>query len=464
MTAPLKLKENKPSPVLRSEVVIFRQFVDDDLGCASYLVGDGETREAVVVDPAYAIEHYLAAAEQEGVRIVWVLETHTHADHVSGHGRFALEHGIPVGIHPAAEVEFEHEPLEDGREINFGDVALRVLHTPGHRPEHCCFAVVDRTRAAEPWLVLTGDSLFVGDAARPDLAIEAVDGARALYASLQRLLELPDGVEVFPGHVAGSLCGAAMSSKASTTIGFERRFNQMLSGRGEDEFVNASALTRSPRPPNLERIVALNRGSFLGTPDAIEETEELTPPILDVRPADVFGAGHATGAINVPLERKGFGTKAAFVLLEGERPLIQASSRAQAEDAARRLRAVGVLELRGFVLHAPETETLETVDVDELERLLAEGAIEVIDVRELHERDDGYIPGSRNIPYRLVREYGEELKDEGRPVVTICESGSRAAVAASVLAAEGVDARPVLHGGVPDWEQQGGATVEFRRC
>jgi len=249
--------------------VIFRQFVDDDLGCASYLVGDSEINEAVVVDPAYAIEQYLVAADQEGVRIVRTLETHTHADHVSGHGRLALEHGIPVSIHSAAKAAYDHDPLEDGEEIVLGDVAIPVLHTPGHRPEHCCFAVIDRTRAEEPWLVLTGDSLFVGDAARPDLAVEAVDGARELYGSLQRLLELPDGVEVFPGHVSGSLCGASMSPKASTTIGFERRFNPMLTVAGEDEFVSESALTRSPRPPNLERIVELNRGPFVGAPEQI---------------------------------------------------------------------------------------------------------------------------------------------------------------------------------------------------
>jgi hydroxyacylglutathione hydrolase len=444
--------------------VIFRQFVDDDLGCASYLVGDAETGEAAVVDPAFEIDHYLSAAEQEGVKIVRTLETHTHADHVSGHGRLALEDGVPVAIHPAAEVTYSHDPLEDGREIVLGNVALRVLHTPGHRPEHCCFAVVDRTRAEEPWVVLTGDSLFVGDAARPDLAVELADGARDLYTSLQRLLELADGVEVFPGHVAGSLCGASMSSKGSTTIGFERRFNPMLTVAGESEFMAAAAHTRSPRPPNLERIVAMNSGPFLAAPRPIEETEELEPPILDVRPAEVFAGGHAAGALNVPLVRSGFATKAAFVLEPGERPLIHAASREQAEDAARRLRAVGFLELAGYVLHAPETETLQPIEIDELNRLLADDAVEVIDVRELHERDDGYIPGSRNIPYRLLREYGDELREDGRPVVTICESGARAAVAASVLAAAGVEARPVLHGGVPDWEASGGSTVEFRRC
>ena len=255
-----------------------------------------------------------------------------------------------------------------------------------------------------------------------------------------------------------------MSSKASTTIGFERRFNRMAKAADEDEFAAESAHVRSPRPPNLERIVELNRGSFVGASRPVEEVDSLEPPLLDVRQADDFARGHAPGALNVPLERSGFATKAAFVLRAEELPLLVARTPQEAQDAARRLRAVGFLDLRGYVLHAPETETLAPIGVDELRRLVADEAVEVIDVRELHERDDGYIPGSRNIPYRLVREYRDELKEEQRPVVTICESGARAAIAASVLAAAGVEARPVLHGGIPDWEENGGTTVEFHRC
>ena len=217
--------------------MIFTQFVDDDLGCASYLIGDEEEGVAVVVDPPYAIDPVLAEAGRRGVRLTAVLETHTHADHVSGHGRLALDHGLPVHVHPVAGVDYPHVPLADGGEVEVGSVRLRCIHTPGHRPEHCCFAVVDRTRAEEPWLVLTGDSLFVGDTARPDLAVGGMEGAEGLFHSLRRLLELPDGVEVYPGHVAGSLCGKAMSSKASTTIGFERRFNPMLSLAELDAFV-----------------------------------------------------------------------------------------------------------------------------------------------------------------------------------------------------------------------------------
>ncbi len=442
----------------------FRQLVDDDLGCASYLIGDEESGAAVVVDPAYAIEQYLEDAERHDLRVERVLETHTHADHVSGHGRLALEHGVPISVHPAAEAEFAYEPLADGQEIELGAVLLRVLHTPGHRPEHCSFAVSDRSRTDEPWLVLTGDSLFVGDTARPDLAVAAREGAAGLYRSLRRLLELADGVEVYPGHVAGSLCGAAMSSKASSTIGFERRFNRALGLETELDFVAETAAIGAPRPPNLERVVALNRGPFVGAPDELRLLESADgATVLDVRPAPEFAAGHVPGALNVPVSSSGFATKAGFVLRGDEAVVLHAASSSERERAAQGLRAVGFLELAGYVESPATPERVRPVDLDELESLLSEGSVRVIDVREVEERDGGYIAGSRHIPYRLVRACADELRD-GPPVVTICESGPRAAIAASVLAAGGVEARPVLRGGIEAWRARGNRTVEFRRC
>jgi hydroxyacylglutathione hydrolase len=442
--------------------VLFRQFVDDDLGCASYLIGDEDSGEALVVDPSYAIEPHLEAAEDEGVRITRVLETHTHADHVSGHGRFALEHGVSVSIHPAADPEYPFDPLEDGQLIELGQVCVRVIHTPGHRPEHCAFAVIDGERADEPWLVLTGDSLFVGTAARPDLAVEAAEGARDLYQSLKRLLELPDGVEVHPGHVSGSLCGSDMSSKRSTTIGFERRFNHSVD-QDEDEFV-AESIRAGVKPANMDRIVELNRGPFIGAPEPIEPLNGGgTGAVLDVRSAEDFAAGHARGAINVAVEAGGFATKAAFALPPGERVVVHAATDEQAEHAARGLRSVGIFDLAGYLLGPPSQEQPGYVEIDELDQVLASDDVELLDVREPHERDQGYIAGSRNIPYRLVREWADDLQG-GKPVVVICSSGSRATVAASVLAAAGIEARPVLHGGVQDWAERGGETVSFRRC
>ncbi|MBA2360316.1 MAG: MBL fold metallo-hydrolase [Actinobacteria bacterium] len=443
--------------------MLFRQFVDDDLGCASYLIGDESSGEAVLVDPVYAVDQYLESADRESVRIVRVLETHTHADHLSGHGRLALDHDIPVSVHPAAEPEHPYDPLADGGEIAVGAVCIRVLHTPGHRPEHCAFAVVDTERADEPWLTLTGDSLFVGDTGRPDLAVEAVEGARALYGSLQRLLELSDGVEVYPGHVAGSLCGSGMSSKASSTIGFERRFNHKLARADEEEFVS-EAIRAGVRPPNMERIVELNRGPFVGSPAPITPLNgDGGDAILDVRPAQAFAAGHVRGALSVPVGGGGFATKAAFVLPQGERVVIHAADDEQARRAAVGLRSVGILDLLGYLLSPPAQEEAPAVDLEELDRLLEADQVEVVDVREPHERDAGYIPGSRNIPYRLIREWADDLEG-GKPVVTICSSGSRAGVAASVLVVAGVDARPVLDGGIQDWADRGGKTVSFRRC
>jgi hydroxyacylglutathione hydrolase len=443
--------------------VIFTQFVDDALGCASYLVGDETTGEAAVVDPAFAIEQYLEEAEHRGVRLVRVVETHTHADHVSGHGRLALEHDLPVSIHPAAEVEYEHDAMPDGSELELGEVVLRCIHTPGHRPEHCCLAVVDRSRGDEPWLVLTGDSLFVGDVARPDLAVEAREGAEGLFHSLRRLVELADGVEVYPGHVAGSLCGKAMSSKASTTIGFERRFNHALAHSDLASFIAETAGNSTPRPPNMERIVELNRGPFLGAQPAPEELAE--PPVgsqlLDVRAVDVFVRGHLDGAVSVPVSGTRFSTKAAFVL-DPEQPLAVAATDAdEAADAVRGLRSVGFLGIAGYVLGGG-SQALPLVSVDELDALLADGA-QLLDVREKDERDEGYIPGSTNIPYRLLSRSENDLPDD-RPIVTICDSGARSVIAASVLTARGLDARAVSPGGVEDWQRAGKPLVEFRRC
>ena len=442
--------------------MIFHQFLDDDLGCACYLVGDEEAGTAVVVDPPYVIEPVLAEAERLGVRVVRTIVTLTHADHVSGHGRLALEHGIPVSVHADAGVEYANDPMRDGDEIEVGAVTLQVIHTPGHRPEHCCLTVVDHSRGGEPWLVLTGDSLFVGDAARPDLAVGALEGAEGLFYSLRRLLELSDGVEVFPGHVAGSLCGRAMSSKPSTTIGFERRFNPSLQLTAVDEFIAESAAISAPKPPNLGRIVETNSGPFVGATPLAQELA--APPegaqLLDVRPVAAHLAGHRPGAISVPVSGTSFATKAGFVL-DAEQPVcVLAETFDEAQRAIRGLHAVAFFDIAGFVLGGGDERT-DSVTVEELDALIAAGA-EVIDVREQDDRDTGYIPGSRNVPYRLLATCCPDIPVD-RTVVTICDTGPRAVIAASILRTRGYDARPVVGGGMIDWRARGGDVVEFGR-
>ena len=440
---------------------MFRQLVDDDLGCASYLIGDAEAGVAVAVDPPYAIEPLLEEAARAGVRIVRVLETHTHADHVSGHGRLALEHGIPVSTHPLGEPEYPFDPVSDGDELAVGAVAIRVVHTPGHRPEHCSFVVL---LDGEPQLVLTGDSLFVGDAARPDLAVGAREGAEGLFHSLRRLTALPEGVEVYPGHVAGSLCGGSMSAERFSTIGAEKQTNAALQIPVLEDFVVSSSCISAPRPPTVERVVALNRGPFLSAPEPLRPIAyEPGLTVLDVRPAVDHATGHTRGAFNVPVSGSSFATKAGFVLDPDERIAIHASSWEDAERAARGLRAIGLLEVEGVLQDPPTGDGFEPVAVGDLDALLAEGETQVLDVREKDEHDEGYIPGTRHMSYRLLRACATDVAD-GRPIVTVCESGPRACVAASILRAAGVDARPVLAGGISDWRARGGHTVEFRRC
>ena len=211
--------------------MLFRQIIHEDLGCASYLVADRESGVAVVVDPQWDVEPYRRLARLHGVRIGHLLETHNHADHVSGHGRLVRQTGATVHAHELAEAEYPHESFADGWTLTLGDLTIEAIHTPGHRPEHTCFLLSDASRGGAPWALLAGDSLFIGDVARPDLAIEPREGAAQMFHSLHdRLLALDDEVEVWPGHLGGSLCGGAgIDLKSSSTIGFERAHNQALS-------------------------------------------------------------------------------------------------------------------------------------------------------------------------------------------------------------------------------------------
>jgi hydroxyacylglutathione hydrolase len=244
-----------------------------------------------------------------------------------------------------------------------------------------------------------------------------------------------------------------MSSKASTTIGFERRFNPALALATVEAFVADSASIGAPRPPNMERIVELNRGRFLGAPPPFEELPEIgAAVVLDVRPTESFFAGHVPGAVNVPVSGPSFATKSGFVLPADEPLVLHASSPEEAHAAARGLRSVGFPELRGYVLSPVAEARMEPVEIDELDALLAYDA-QLIDVREADEREEAPLPGSRHIPYRLIEAAAADLPPD-RTIVTICESGARAAVAASILAAGGLDARPVAHGGFRDLRER----------
>jgi glyoxylase-like metal-dependent hydrolase (beta-lactamase superfamily II) len=254
--------------------MIFRQILHPATGCASYVFGCTSKKALAVVDAhTEHLDDYLAVAEAVSSPIVAVLETHVQADHRSGAIELARRTGAAVYLHDAADVAFAHIGLRDGDELPLGNDYIRVLHTPGHSPESACFLVGDRVRAADPWFVLTGDTLLVGDAGRPDLEegatpADAERAARLLHHSLQRLLSLPDHLELYPGHFSGSACGRALSAKPSSTIGFERRFNPALQKTSEGEFVAFMLAELPPAPEDFVAIRSANRAGDLTQPPA----------------------------------------------------------------------------------------------------------------------------------------------------------------------------------------------------
>ena len=455
--------------------MIFRQVTHDDLGCASYLIGDEDAGVAAVVDPKLDIEEYLALARYMGVRIEHILETHDHADHVSGHGRLAAATGATIHIHRLAEPEYEHEPFDDGFELRLGHVSVRALHTPGHRPEHTAFALIDTARGPEPWALLTGDTLFVGDIARPDLAVDKTEGAQGIFRSLhEKLLALPGECEVWPGHLGGSLCGGpGMDMKISSTIAYERANNELLRVDDEDDFVRRTTSTLGPQPPNFQTIVALNRGP-LHTHRV--EVEPLTPRqvararfakradgalLVDVRTDLQFDDAHVPGAICNPAVRAGFGTKLAWVAGRDQEVVFMGRDDADAVHAARLAAAVGITNIAGYLAggmtswrdEKRPTQSLERIDVPTLRERADE--LQVLDVREQAEWEQGHIPGAVHTPYHDVAGVPDGI-DPARPVAVICSSGQRSAVAGSLLLRYG--AKHVVHvadGGVGTWQKHG---------
>ncbi len=457
--------------------MFFREVINEDLGCASYVVADGG--EAAIIDPKWEIEEYLKIAEENGFRISHVLETHNHADHLSGKGRLVEATGAKIHVSRDAGVEYEHEPLEDGDVIEVGEVRIKTVATPGHRPEHLSFTIEDAGRGEEPWVLLTGDSLFVGDLARPDLAVEAEEGARGIFRSLQKLLDLEDFVEVKPGHIGGSLCGGAhMSRKPDSTIGFERRFNDYLRFEDEDEFVKTLAAEQTPQPPNFERIVDLNRGPLLTEtaqlrpllPQRVEELIEAGAVLIDGRDQREFDAAHVSGSINVTTNQTGVGTRAAWVVDPESEVIVAADGDENARRMARMLEAVGFRRIRGFLaggLNAwraagQETQATPTLDVPGLAERLRNNEVVVLDVRSAAEWEAGHVEGSVHVPYQNLREsVPDELRALERPLAVVCGSGVRSALAASILKRAGVkNVEHVTDGGVPMLAGQGIELVE----
>ncbi|MBI3825885.1 MAG: MBL fold metallo-hydrolase [Candidatus Rokubacteria bacterium] len=451
--------------------MIFQQLLNEESGCLSYLIGCGQAGEAVVVDPGRdRVDEYIRLARKKGLTISRIVETHTHADHISGNRDLAAATRAPIFLHRAAQAAFEHETLADGDMIRLGTVDLEILHTPGHTADSLCLLVTDRSRGEVPWFVLTGDTLFIGDVGRPDFG--GAQAAASMWDSLrQALLPLDDSVEVYPGHGSGSLCGRAMSAKSASTIGFERRFNPALQARSREEFVERLMTGLPPKPPSFETIVAKNRGliplqASKPRPLSARETQDLLARgacVLDLRDPGSFGEGHVPGAVNVWIESPQFADRAGWLAPPGAELILVAQGPSDLDRALAGLARVGVDQVVGHVQHGMvgwrndglPVAAVPQLSVYELGEWLAEGRdVQIVDVREPSEWREGHVPDALHVPMLEALARRAELAPD-RPKAVLCAGGLRSSAVISVLARAGMHGFYNVTGGMAAWQKAG---------
>ena len=433
-----------------------RQILHEDLGCASYfLAADGV---AAVIDPKWEIADYLRAADETGSRIAHVIETHTHADHVSG--RIALAEATGAAIHLPSEGG--GDGLRGGDVLELGRVRVEVLGTPGHRPEHVSLIVSGGGRT----VLLSGDSLLVGDVARPDLAVPGAEGAQAMWTTLRRLERLGDTVELWPAHVGGSLCASgALTTEARSTIGRERERNRGLLAPDYRHFADELLATLPARPPCVGDVVALNReGARPPAPLPVLTAAELAGAlldgacVLDVRAPDEFDAAHLAGALNLPAVGTGIGTRAGWVAAREREIVIVAETEEVAGYVSSRLYAAGIWSLAGIAVANIGAWNAAGLDLFRASALLPAALVEglqaarlrLVDVRDRREWDSGHVDGSIHLPLDQLLDGRDTSLPPGPPVVVACARGPRAALAASVLRRAGERRVTRLVGGIGD--------------
>ncbi len=453
----------------------FKQFYLGCLAHASYLIGSDD--EAAVVDPQRDVDQYIDEADALGLKIKYVIETHLHADFVSGHRELSKRTGAEIIFGHRAGATFPHQGVRDGDEFQVGRVALRFLETPGHTPESISILVIDNEVGNAPQKVLTGDTLFIGDVGRPDLVgskgFTASEMAGMLYDSLHdKLLKLDDAVEVYPAHGAGSMCGRNISKETSSTIGEQKKFNYALKEMARDEFVRMMTKDLPEAPAYFPRDAEINR---TGAPplDELPRPRKLSPEdvnklmqsghlVLDVRPAEAFGAGHVLNALNIGLGGQ-FASWARTLIPLGTPLIIVAESDEKVDEAVMRLARVGLESVHGF-LHGGmsawekagfSSSKVEQIQVDELKRRIQEMSdLQVIDVRRAGEYSDGHVPGARSSPLSELKKHVAEF-DATRPVAVICAGGYRSSAATSILQADGFETLYNVTGGTGAWIKAG---------
>jgi hydroxyacylglutathione hydrolase len=455
----------------------FKQFYLACLAHASYLIGS--EHEAAVVDPQRDVDQYIKEAEANSLQIKYVIETHLHADFVSGHRELAARTGAEIIFGAKAQATFPHRAVRDGDEIKAGRVILRIIETPGHTPESISVLIIDTEVSDQPQKVLTGDTLFIGDVGRPDLA-----GAKGytpqvmagmMYDSLHlKLLRLADDTEVYPAHGAGSMCGRNMSKETSSTIGEQRKSNYALKPMPKDQFVRMMTIDLPEAPAYFSRDAEINRTGAQAL-ESIPRPAALSPAevsqlaaqahvILDVRSAAEFGAGHVPGSINIGLGGQ-FAIWAGSLIPLTTLLVIVAESEEKVDEAVIRLARVGIENVKGYLSggilawHAAglEVSVVPQISVDELSDLIQkEPALQVLDVRRPPEYDSGHVPHASTVPLSILKKNLSGLVlDPSQLTAVICAGGYRSSAAASILQQQGFTNLLNVTGGTNAWINRG---------
>ncbi|HEU5183805.1 MAG TPA: rhodanese-like domain-containing protein [Gemmatimonadaceae bacterium] len=469
--------------------MLLKRLYDEKLAQASFLVGCAATGEALVIDPNRDIDQYLRAAESEGVRITHVTETHIHADFVSGSRELAARTGAQLFLSDEGDANWKYafareagaRLVKDGDEFMVGNLKIEVLHTPGHTPEHISFMLTDTPATNRPMGVFTGDFVFAGDVGRPDLLERAANfagtmeaGARTLFHSLQRFKQLPDYLQLWPGHGAGSACGKSLGAVPSTTLGYEKIANWGLTVDDESKFVE-QVLAGQPEPPKyfaeMKRINKEGPRVLHGfrRPERLPETRlpaliEKDAIVVDTRSWSEFAVGHVPGTINIPLN-KSFTTWAGW-LVPYDRPfylILDDACQHCVDEAVRDLAMIGLDQTAGYfgrdaieawAADHRQLASVRQMSSSEVAAELRKGNVAVIDVRGASEWEAGHLPGVPNIPLGYLADRLSELP-RGKPLVMQCQGGTRSAIATSLLRAKGIDDVINLVGGFADWQASG---------
>jgi glyoxylase-like metal-dependent hydrolase (beta-lactamase superfamily II)/rhodanese-related sulfurtransferase len=432
-----------------------QQFFVKGIAHSSYLLGGAKT--CAIIDPRRDIQIYIDAAKEMGLKITHILETHLHADFISGHLELAEKTGTSIYVPKSGRCSFKHTGVSEGDTFAIEDMKIAVLETPGHTPEHISYVVTDLSRGSDPVAVFCGDTLFVGDVGRPDLFPNiAQELAMKLYTSLhEKLLTLPAYCEVYPAHGAGSLCGRAMGAKRTSTIGYEKKYNAALKIKNKKKFIASLTTNMPPAPDHFSRCSAVNgKGPLLASklpaPSALEpaqfskKTRQKNTIILDLRPYDSFAGGHIPGAYHIDFGMN-FSTFAGWVLPPAADIILVAETGEQAVDATTLLRRVGLDRVVGYLdggmyewaKAALPLDHVQLLSAKELYTKIKQGdAFTLVDVRAQREYQATHIKGALNIPVPDLRTRYRDINPR-KPAAVICNTGHRSSLGTSILMQRG---------------------------